>query len=164
MLGLWSTGSRLPALASARLANRVSRVSQVRALAAVSNASEPGVADPSAYCRDYVRKRDYESYLIGSFYPREHQSAFYALRAFYVSLRSCPRPFLSSGHSVTEEAVCLCGQRSLRRVLACSRLWSEPRCCEWNEVLVSRRQRLLLSCLLCIRRVKPVASGRVLIN
>ena len=46
---------------------------------------EAGLADPAAYCRDLVRKRDYESYLIGSFYPRHIQGAFFALRAFYVS-------------------------------------------------------------------------------
>ncbi|KAI0720493.1 isoprenoid synthase domain-containing protein [Cerioporus squamosus] len=71
-----------------RLANRVSLVSQVRTLATTSTPSEPGVADPSTYCREYVRKRDYESYLIGSFYPRELQGAFFALRAFYVELAS----------------------------------------------------------------------------
>ncbi|RPD62423.1 hypothetical protein L226DRAFT_458098 [Lentinus tigrinus ALCF2SS1-7] len=68
--------------------NGVSGVCKVRTLATVSSTSEPGVADPSAYCMEYVRKRDYESYLIGSFYPRELQGAFFALRAFYVELAS----------------------------------------------------------------------------
>ncbi|KAJ2969856.1 hypothetical protein NUW54_g12866 [Trametes sanguinea] len=49
---------------------------------------EAGITDPEAYCRDLVRKRDYESYLIGSFYPRRLQGAFFALRAFYVELAS----------------------------------------------------------------------------
>ncbi|OSD07220.1 hypothetical protein PYCCODRAFT_1402661 [Trametes coccinea BRFM310] len=49
---------------------------------------EAGIADPEAYCRDLVRKRDYESYLIGSCYPRRLQGAFFALRAFYVELAS----------------------------------------------------------------------------
>lgn len=54
-------------------------------MATSSAHAEAGVADPAAYCRDYVRKRDYESYLIGGFYPRHLQGAFFALRAFYVS-------------------------------------------------------------------------------
>ncbi|KAI0648011.1 isoprenoid synthase domain-containing protein [Trametes meyenii] len=49
---------------------------------------EAGIADPAAYCKDLVRKRDYESYLIGSSYPRHFQGAFFALRAFYVELAS----------------------------------------------------------------------------
>ncbi|KAI0670745.1 isoprenoid synthase domain-containing protein [Trametes maxima] len=49
---------------------------------------EAGIADPAAYCRDLVRKRDYESYLIGSSCPRHFQGAFFALRAFYVELAS----------------------------------------------------------------------------
>ncbi|KAI0354968.1 hypothetical protein OH77DRAFT_1425581 [Trametes cingulata] len=57
-------------------------------MATPSATSEAGMADPVAYCRDLVRTRDYESYLIGSFYPRQFQGAFFALRAFYVELAS----------------------------------------------------------------------------
>ncbi|KAI8969643.1 isoprenoid synthase domain-containing protein [Trametes punicea] len=59
-----------------------------RAMATDSRSPEAGLADPDAYCKDMVRKRDYESYLIGSFYPRRLQGAFFALRAFYVELAS----------------------------------------------------------------------------
>ena len=55
-------------------------------MSTASPSLEAGVADPAGYCREYVRKRDYESYLIASFYPRELQGAFFALRAFYVSI------------------------------------------------------------------------------
>ncbi|KAI0822289.1 isoprenoid synthase domain-containing protein [Trametes gibbosa] len=59
-----------------------------RALATHVEHTEPGVADPAAYCKELVRKRDYESYLIGAFFPRQIQGAFFALRAFYVELAS----------------------------------------------------------------------------
>ncbi|EIW59521.1 uncharacterized protein TRAVEDRAFT_28651 [Trametes versicolor FP-101664 SS1] len=57
-------------------------------MATHSASAEAGMADPAAYCKDLVRKRDYESYLIGAFYPRHFQGAFFALRAFYVELAS----------------------------------------------------------------------------
>lgn len=59
-----------------------------RTLSSSPTAQEAGVADPVGYCKEYVRKRDYESYLIASFYPRHLQGAFFALRAFYVSNHS----------------------------------------------------------------------------
>lgn len=80
MLRGWQRCSRLSPV-PARLLTR----SAGRTLATISGSPEAGVADPAAYCRDLVRTRDYESYLIGSFYPRELQGAFFALRAFYVS-------------------------------------------------------------------------------
>lgn len=46
--------------------------------------------DPEGYCRDLVRKRDYEWFLVSHFYPKELQGAFFALRAFYVSYASRP--------------------------------------------------------------------------
>ncbi|OCH86396.1 hypothetical protein OBBRIDRAFT_242902 [Obba rivulosa] len=51
-----------------------------------TSAPDGGVRDPVAYCRDIVRKRDYEAYLTSYFYPRELQGAFFALRAFYIEL------------------------------------------------------------------------------
>ncbi|KAH9854677.1 isoprenoid synthase domain-containing protein [Lenzites betulinus] len=59
-----------------------------RSLATHVEHTEPGVADPAAYCLNMVRKRDYESYLIGASFPRRIQGAFFALRAFYVELAS----------------------------------------------------------------------------
>lgn len=44
--------------------------------------------NPESYCKDLVRSRDYEWFLISHFYPKELQGAFFALRAFYVSSRT----------------------------------------------------------------------------
>lgn len=38
----------------------------------------------TAYCRDLVQRHDYESHLVAQFWPKELQSSYYALRAFYV--------------------------------------------------------------------------------
>lgn len=48
--------------------------------------SEAGTSNPTEYCKGLVRKHDYEGYLVSQFYPRQYQSAFYALRAFYVRI------------------------------------------------------------------------------
>ncbi|KAI5122808.1 hypothetical protein M0805_000150 [Coniferiporia weirii] len=42
--------------------------------------------DPDAYCRDFVRKHDRDSYLTSQFFPRSLQPACFALKAFYVEL------------------------------------------------------------------------------
>lgn len=83
MLRLWQYPLRLSRPSSARLI----LASTQRSLSTSVATSETGlaVANPAVYCRDYVRKRDYQSYLIGGFYPRHLQGAFFALRAFYVS-------------------------------------------------------------------------------
>ena len=41
--------------------------------------------DPHAYCKDLVRKYDYDSFLTSYFYPQEAQSGFFAIKAFSVS-------------------------------------------------------------------------------
>ncbi len=84
MLRLLQRSLRLsrPSSVSARLTVSTSR--SLSTSMATSEASV-AVANPTVYCRDYVRARDYESYLIGGFYPRHLQGAFFALRAFYVS-------------------------------------------------------------------------------
>lgn len=41
--------------------------------------------DPAGYCKDLVRKVDYESYLISKFYPPELQNGYFAIKAFSVS-------------------------------------------------------------------------------
>ncbi|KAF8903158.1 hypothetical protein CPB84DRAFT_1774996 [Gymnopilus junonius] len=48
--------------------------------------TEPGAgpSDPRAYCKDFVRKYDYDSYLNSYFYPRDSQNGFFALKAFSV--------------------------------------------------------------------------------
>ena len=53
----------------------------------LGSGQEGGLQDPESYCKDLVRKRDYEWFLISHFYPKELQGAFFALRAFYVSSR-----------------------------------------------------------------------------
>ena len=50
-----------------------------------SSPDAKGTADPAGYCKDLVRKHDYESFLTSPFYPREMQSGYFALKAFYVS-------------------------------------------------------------------------------
>lgn len=51
-----------------------------------TSVAEGGAQNPSAYCSDLVRKRDYESFLISHFWPRELREHFIALRAFYVGV------------------------------------------------------------------------------
>ncbi|THH30655.1 hypothetical protein EUX98_g3536 [Antrodiella citrinella] len=47
---------------------------------------ESGLNDPNGYCKDLVRKRDYEAFLTSQFYPRQLQNAYYALRAFHIEV------------------------------------------------------------------------------
>jgi len=49
-----------------------------------SNPDTTGSADPSGYCKDLVRKYDYESFLASQFYAKEMQGGYFALKAFYV--------------------------------------------------------------------------------
>ncbi|KAG2362134.1 isoprenoid synthase domain-containing protein [Suillus spraguei] len=48
--------------------------------------SEPGISNPAQYCRELVRKHDYESYLTSQLYPKRFQGGYFALRAFYIEL------------------------------------------------------------------------------
>jgi hypothetical protein len=45
-----------------------------------------GTSDANAYCRELVRKHDYEAYLCSYFYPTAAQPGYFALRAFNVCL------------------------------------------------------------------------------
>ncbi|KAJ3509997.1 hypothetical protein NLJ89_g4917 [Agrocybe chaxingu] len=45
-----------------------------------------GSSDPHAYCKDFVRKHDYESFLNSYFYPRHAQNGYFAIKAFSVEL------------------------------------------------------------------------------
>jgi hypothetical protein len=56
-----------------------------------SNPVTDNSADPTGYCKDFVRKHDYESFLTSQFYPKELQSGYFALKAFYVSVRPLHR-------------------------------------------------------------------------
>ena len=44
-----------------------------------------GTMDPHVYCKDFVRKYDYDSFLTSYFYPREAQNGFFAIKALSVS-------------------------------------------------------------------------------
>lgn len=48
--------------------------------------AEGGTQNSAAYCNELVQKRDYESFLISHFWPRELREHFIALRAFYVGV------------------------------------------------------------------------------
>lgn len=52
----------------------------------VNTDSENSIADPTGYCREFVRKHDYEGFLISQFYPKDLQGGYFALRAFAVEL------------------------------------------------------------------------------
>jgi hypothetical protein len=52
-----------------------------------SNPDATNSADPTVYCKDFVRKHDYESFLTSQFYPKETQGGYFALKAFYVCIR-----------------------------------------------------------------------------
>ncbi|KAJ7109732.1 isoprenoid synthase domain-containing protein [Mycena crocata] len=42
--------------------------------------------DPATYCRDLVRKHDYESFLISKFWPQPLQDGYFAVKAFSTEL------------------------------------------------------------------------------
>ncbi|KAG2155837.1 isoprenoid synthase domain-containing protein [Suillus bovinus] len=48
--------------------------------------SEAGTSNPTEYCKDLVRKHDYEGYLTSQLYPKRFQGGYSALRAFYIEL------------------------------------------------------------------------------
>ncbi|KAG1848738.1 isoprenoid synthase domain-containing protein [Suillus subalutaceus] len=48
--------------------------------------SEAGISNPAEYCKDLVRKHDYEGYLTSQLYPKRFQGGYFALRAFYIEL------------------------------------------------------------------------------
>lgn len=54
-----------------------------------------GLSDPSAYCKELVRKHDYESFLVSHFYPKPKQDAYFAIKAFSVSILRDPYRFWS---------------------------------------------------------------------
>lgn len=58
--------------------------SQPYATSSSSSAVRGGSQDPSSYCRDFVKKHDMDSFLTSQFFPRNLQTACFAIRAFYV--------------------------------------------------------------------------------
>ncbi len=53
-----------------------------------SFASQTGVEAQSSkdYCVDLVHRNDYESYLAGLLFPKEHRAAYFAIKAFNVEM------------------------------------------------------------------------------
>ena len=49
-------------------------------------ASQGSSVNGEEYCRDLVRSKDYESFLIGLLFPSEHRRAYFAIRAFNVEI------------------------------------------------------------------------------
>ncbi|KIJ64453.1 hypothetical protein HYDPIDRAFT_90439 [Hydnomerulius pinastri MD-312] len=63
------------------------RIGCARSFSASSRTrSAAGASNPTEYCKDLVRKHDYEGFLTSQFYPRQLQPGYYALRAFYIEL------------------------------------------------------------------------------
>ncbi|KIN93377.1 hypothetical protein M404DRAFT_17302 [Pisolithus tinctorius Marx 270] len=48
--------------------------------------SSAGISEAADYCKDLVRKHDYEAFLTSQLYPRVYRPGYYALRAFYIEL------------------------------------------------------------------------------
>ncbi|KAH6912698.1 isoprenoid synthase domain-containing protein [Coprinopsis sp. MPI-PUGE-AT-0042] len=57
-----------------------------RSTRAFATDADSGIANPAAYCKDLVRKHDYESFLVSPFYPKAKQDAYFAIKAFAVEL------------------------------------------------------------------------------
>ncbi|TFY81197.1 hypothetical protein EWM64_g2815 [Hericium alpestre] len=77
---------KAPALALSRRGALSNTRLPSRCLASTTAVSAGGIEDPAAYCKDLVRKQDYEGYLVSQFYPRSRLNGYLALRAFYVEL------------------------------------------------------------------------------
>ncbi|THH16562.1 hypothetical protein EW146_g4100 [Bondarzewia mesenterica] len=54
-----------------------------RLLSIPSGPTTGGIEDPFAYCKEFVRKHDYDAFLVSQFYPREKQNGYYAMKALY---------------------------------------------------------------------------------
>lgn len=63
--------------------------------------SVPSIQTSNIYCRDLVKKHDYENYLVGLLCPTPHRDAFFAIRAFNVEIATIkeqiPRNTLHAG-------------------------------------------------------------------
>ncbi|KAI6014862.1 hypothetical protein PISMIDRAFT_400767, partial [Pisolithus microcarpus 441] len=76
--------------ATARLAGHARRPGRVWCSKAFSTTpcirSSAGISEAADYCKDFVRKHDYESFLTSQLYPQLYRPGYYALRAFYIEL------------------------------------------------------------------------------
>ncbi|KAK2465334.1 hypothetical protein APHAL10511_002688 [Amanita phalloides] len=66
--------------------SKISRILQLKLRRCYSSVLAPGPADPVAYCKELVRKHDYESFLLAPFYPKEAQAGYFAIKAFSAEL------------------------------------------------------------------------------
>ncbi|KAI6030555.1 isoprenoid synthase domain-containing protein [Pisolithus orientalis] len=48
--------------------------------------SSAGISEAADYCKDLVRKHDYEAFLTSQLYSQVYRPGYYALRAFYIEL------------------------------------------------------------------------------
>ncbi|KAJ8587273.1 hypothetical protein M405DRAFT_852962 [Rhizopogon salebrosus TDB-379] len=64
--------------------------------------SGAGISNPTEYCRDFVRKHDYEGYLTSQLYPKNLQGGYFALRAFYN--KPPHHPIALAVHEVTQQS------------------------------------------------------------
>ncbi|KIM28347.1 hypothetical protein M408DRAFT_16309 [Serendipita vermifera MAFF 305830] len=55
-----------------------------------NRANTGGTDEPFAYCRDLVKKYDYDAFLTSSAYPANLRARYFALRAFYAELAMIP--------------------------------------------------------------------------
>ncbi|KAI6151369.1 isoprenoid synthase domain-containing protein [Pisolithus thermaeus] len=76
--------------ATARLAGHARRPERLWRSKALSTApcihSFAGASEAANYCKDLVRRYDYESFLTSQLYPQQYRLGYYALRAFYIEL------------------------------------------------------------------------------
>ncbi|KAF8073690.1 isoprenoid synthase domain-containing protein [Lyophyllum atratum] len=80
-----SRQKNIPLLSSLNIQNtRRGQRCRRRNLTTSSNASP--VTDPIEFCKDLVRKHDYEGYLVSHFYPNDAKGGYFALKAFSVEL------------------------------------------------------------------------------
>jgi len=49
-----------------------------------SSETHGGISKPTTYCRDYVKKHDYDSFLLSYFFPRAALDAYFSVKAFSV--------------------------------------------------------------------------------
>lgn len=55
-----------------------------RLLNTQTESSTASIADPTGYCRELVKKYDYEAFLVSQFYPNDMKGGYFALKAFSV--------------------------------------------------------------------------------
>ena len=70
------------------VASRISTPRHIRATSTSVPPSQIGVDEHHVFCRDFVRKHDYEAYLVSHLYPADKRKGYFAIKAFYVCMGS----------------------------------------------------------------------------